>query len=194
MNKAKNQFDRWRSVIFAIFVLLVIFGFVIYDSAENQVHLSDFQTTAKELGLWAPVVFILFYIVGVIFLPSTPFMVLAGILFGFKLGFIYSLIGSLVSANLVFKISRHLGKEWVENILQKKYLRKIGEYNQKLENKGVLDLVVLRILPIMPFNVLNILMGVSRINIQNYMLGNIIGLLPSIIITVYFGNLLVKLF
>ena len=45
----------------------------------------------------------------------------------------------------------------------------IGEYNQKLENKGVLDLVVLRILPIMPFNVLNILMGVSRINIQNYM-------------------------
>lgn len=194
MNKAKNQFDRWRSVIFAIFVLLVIFGFVIYDSAENQVHLSDFQTTAKELGLWAPIVFILFYIVGVIFLPSTPFMVLAGILFGFKLGFIYSLIGSLVSANLVFKISRHLGKEWVENILQKKYLRKIGEYNQKLENKGVLDLVVLRILPIMPFNVLNILMGVSRINIQNYMLGNIIGLLPSIIITVYFGNLLVKLF
>jgi uncharacterized membrane protein YdjX (TVP38/TMEM64 family) len=180
--------------MFVIFVLLVIFGFVIYDSAENQVHLLDFQTTAKELGLWAPIVFILFYIVGVIFLPSTPFMVLAGILFGFKLGFIYSLIGSLVSANLVFKISRHLGKEWVENILQKKYLRKIGEYNQKLENKGVLDLVVLRILPIMPFNVLNILMGVSRINIQNYMLGNIIGLLPSIIITVYFGNLLVKLF
>ncbi len=177
-----------------LFVLLIVGVFVIYESTEKQLNLADFQATARELGVWAPTAFIVFYTVGVIFLPSTPFMILSGILFGFKFGLLYSLIGGLTSSILVFKISRHLGKEWVENILQKKYLSQIDRYNERLASNGLLDLIILRILPIMPLNILNILMGISRISLRNYIIGTIFGLLPSIIITVYFGNLLVKIF
>ncbi len=194
VNKSKKQFEKWRQIAFVIFLVLIIFGFVIYKTAEDEIGLSDFQNTARNLGLWAPIAFIIFYTLGVIFLPSTPFMMLAGLLFGFKLGFFYTLIGSFLSANLVFEISRHLGKDWVESILQKKYLRKLGNYNERLEQGAVWDLVILRILPIMPFNVLNILMGVSRISLYNYNLGSALGLLPSILLSVYFGNLLTKIF
>ncbi len=194
MKSHKNQFNRSRKVAFTLFVLLIVVTFLIYESTENQLNLTDFQATARELGVWAPIVFVVFYAVGVIFLPSTPFMILSGILFGFKLGFLYSLIGGLTSSILVFKISRHLGKEWVENILQKKYLNQIERYNQRLGSNGLFDLIVLRILPIMPLNILNILMGISRISTRNYIIGTVFGLLPSILITVYFGNLLVRIF
>lgn len=194
VNKSKKQFERWRQVVFMIFLALIVLGFIIYKTAEDEIGLSDFQNTAKDLGIWAPIAFIAFYTFGVIFLPSTPFMMLAGLLFGFKLGFFYVLIGSCLNANLVFGISRHLGKDWVENILQKKYLQKLGNYNERLERGVIWDLVILRILPIMPFNVLNILMGVSRISLYNYNVGSMFGLLPSILLSVYFGNFLTKIF
>jgi uncharacterized membrane protein YdjX (TVP38/TMEM64 family) len=92
----------------------------------------------------------------------------------------------------VFFLSRKLGKEWVESILQHKYARLIDKYNQRLGSDGLWDLILLRIAPIMPFNVLNVLMGVSRIGKTDYVFGTILGLLPSNFLAVYFGDLIVK--
>ncbi|MEK7642388.1 MAG: VTT domain-containing protein [Patescibacteria group bacterium] len=188
------KFKKLQIVVFFIFIILICLSIIFYTLYENEFDPKGLQQTVLSFGVWAPIIFIALYIMATVFIPSSPFMVLSGMLFGFKMGMTYSLIGGFVSAILVFMFSRFLGKNWVESILQKKYFGKLNSYNQKLESKALLDLIILRILPIMPFNALNILMGVSRIGARNYILGTMVGLIPSTVITVYFGDLLVRIF
>ena len=188
------KFHKLQKIAFILFFTLIVASLIIYKVVAKGLSLEDFQITIKDLGLWAPIVFVCLYAMAVIFIPSTPFMILLGLLFGFKEGLIYAIIGGLLSSLIVFTISRRLGKEWVESILHHRYLKKIDDYNKRLESGGVLDLIILRILPIMPFNILNILMGISKIKTKNYMVATLLGLVPSNMVSVYFGNLLAKLF
>lgn len=187
----------WRKLqkmVFVTFLILIIVFIVLYQIFGDSLDLESIRIYLKNFGIWAPVVFILIYALGTIFIPSTPFMAIAGILFGFKFGLIYTLIGGFLSSFTVFNTSRKLGKERVEKILTHKYLSPLEKYNKRLESGGFWDLVILRVIPIMPFNVLNILMGVSRIKTENYLLGTIIGLIPSNVLAVYFGDFMAKLF
>jgi len=166
---------------------------VAYFIFGDDVSTETLRQSIRDFGIWAPFLFIALYIVGTIFIPSTPFMVLAGFLFGFKYGIIYSLIGGSVSSILVFEISRKLGQPWVERTLQHKYLKILKKYNERLGSGAIWDLVILRVAPIMPFNILNMLMGVSRIHIKDYAVGTVFGLIPSIILTVYVGVIIAKI-
>lgn len=188
------RWQRLQKYAFVLFVLAIITALCLYLILKDQISLNEFRAGLSHYGVLAPTIFILFYTVATIFIPSTPFMALAGILFGFKYGLLYTTIGGFLSAILVFGISRKLGKDWVDQILRNKYLNLIQKYNKRLEKGGVADLILLRVAPIMPFNVLNILMGISRISLQNYILGTLLGLLPSNVLAVYFGALITKVF
>ncbi len=189
--------SRWnnaRKYFFGLFIIVVIASIYGYFHLKDQMTIEEFRMIIGGYGVWAPVVFIAIYIAATIFIPSTPFMALAGILFGFELGLFYTIIGGFLSSCLVFLVSRKLGKTWVDKILENKYLRIVGKYNARLERGGLIDLIILRIAPIMPFNVLNILMGISKISVYNYVLGTLLGLVPSNVAAVYFGSLLTKIF
>jgi uncharacterized membrane protein YdjX (TVP38/TMEM64 family) len=186
--------QKLQNTAFIIFLILIIGSLLSYEIWGNGFDLEQTRQHVKNFGIWSPIIFIFLYTIGTIFIPSTPFMAIAGILFGFKYGLIYTLIGGFLSSIIVFIISRKLGKEKVEKILEHKYLKHLGEYNKRLEEGAIWDLIILRITPIMPFNVLNILMGVSRIKIKDYAIGTAIGLIPSNILTVYFGNIIYQLF
>ncbi len=186
------KFKKLQKYLFWLFICLVISGLIVSPILENQVNIDDFREYINQLGILAPIVFIVILAIGTIFIPSTPFMLISGILFGFAHGLVFTMIGGLMSSLITFYISRMMGRSWVESILNSKYLESIKKYNHRLENSGVADLVILRILPIMPFNVLNILMGLSRISLTNYILGTFVGLLPSNTITVYLGTLLLE--
>lgn len=188
------KWQKLQRVVFIVFIILVIGSLLIYEIFGEGFDSEQIRQYLKDFGIWAPLIFIILYTVGTIFIPSTPFMTIAGILFGFKYGFIYAIIGGFLSSIIVFIISRKLGKERVESILEHKYLKPLGKYNERLGSGGAWDLILLRMAPIMPFNVLNILMGVSRIKTGDYIIGTVLGLTPSIIITVYFGDFITKIF
>lgn len=185
---------KLQRIVFIVFIILVIGSLFAYQIFGNNFDLEQIRQHLKDFGIWAPLIFILLYTIGTIFIPSTPFMAIAGILFGFKYGLIYSIIGGFLSSVIVFVISRKLGKERVEKILTHKHLSHLNEYNQRLETGAIWDLIILRITPIMPFNILNILMGVSKIRTEEYVLGTVLGLIPSNILTVYFGNIISIIF
>ncbi len=148
----------------------------------------------ESLGIWAPLIFIPVYAIAAVFIPTTPLMLISGFMFGFVEGIVYTMIAGLISAVSVFYLSRRLGKDGVEKLLQHKHFSKLSSYNKRLEKGGMWDLVLLRITPIMPFNALNVLMGISDISYQNYILGTALGLLPSKILTTYLGSLISHLF
>lgn len=186
--------QKLQRIILVVFLILIVGSLFFYQVSSDSINLETIRQHLKNFGIWTPLIFIIFYTLSIIFIPSTPLMIIAGILFGFKYGFIYTVIGGFTSSVIVFNLSRKLGKEWVESILEHKYLKYINEYNKRLERGAVWDLIILRITPIMPLNALNILMGVSRIKTEEYIIGTIIGLVPGNIVVVYFGNVISKIF
>ena len=189
MNSGKLQ-----RFLFGLLIALLIAAAIGFLFFGDDFSVDILRSEIQSFGVWAPLVFILLYALLVIFFPSTPFMALAGILFGFKYGLIYTLVGGTLSSLVLFGISRTLGQSWVDSILRNKYLKPLKKYNARLERGGFADLVILRILPVMPFNVLNILMGVSRMSLSTYITGTIIGLIPSHIVVVYAGNVISFIF
>lgn len=187
------NWQKLQRIVFVVFLILVILSLLGYHIFSDDLDLETIREYLRSFGIWSPVVFVTLYTLGTIFIPSTPFMAIAGIFFGFKYGLIYTLIGGFLSSMITFTISRKLGKEKVDKILQHKNLKPFGQYNKRLAGGAIWDLIILRITP-MPFNVLNILMGVSRVKTEDYIIGTIIGLIPSNILTVYFGNFISKIF
>ena len=185
---------RLQKIILVVFIITIIGSLLVWYIYGKNLDLEQLRQYIKDFGIWSPLVFILIFAVATIFVPSTPFMAIAGILFGFKYGLLYTIIGCFISAELVFYISRKLGKEKVEQALEKQYLKPLKKYNVRLESGGVGDLIILRIIPFVPFNVLNILMGVSKINNKNYITGTFIGLIPSNIVGVYIGSFITLFF
>jgi len=168
-----------RHFLFLAFVASMAVGLFIYVGVGKEFEVREIRDYAHSLGPLLPVVFIFSYIVISIFFPTTPMMALSGILFGFWQGLIYTATGGIISSFITFYIARFLGKDFVDKILHKKFLEKLEEYDQKVGRRGFLTIVVLRILPIMPFNVLNLIMGVSKIKTKDYILGTLVGLAPS---------------
>jgi uncharacterized membrane protein YdjX (TVP38/TMEM64 family) len=188
------KYQRLQRTVFIVFAALLIASLAAYYLIGDDVGLSDIRESLKDFGIWAPLAFIAVYVVGTIFIPSTPFMALAGVMFGFKYGLAYTVIGGFLSSVLVFLVARNLGQEGVQAILKNRHLKFLAKYNKRLGRSGLWDLIILRLTPIMPFNILNLLMGVSKIKTSHYIVGTLLGLLPSIALTVYFGNVIAKLF
>jgi len=98
----------------------------------------------------------------VILLPGTPFTIASGLLFGTLYGGLVTVIGATLGATLAFFIARFFGEDFVERILKNKF-KKIYEYDEKIEKKGFLVMLFLRLVPLFPFNGLNFSMGLTKI-------------------------------
>lgn len=186
--------EKIKKIVFWSLIIVIIISLFSYGKFGENFDMENLRFYINNFGVLAPIIFIIIYTITTIFLPSTPFMALAGVLFGFKFGLLYTIIGGLLSSLILFAISRKLGKSKIDQILENKYLKYISKYNKRLEHNGIIDLIILRILPIMPFNVLNIIMGISGIQIDKYIIGTIIGLAPSNVLAVYFGYLIFNIF
>jgi len=187
------NWQRLNKIVFIAFIFLIIGLFIAFEVSGYEIDSRGMGQYLNNFGIWAPLLFIIIYTIGTIFIPATPFMIIAGILFGFKFGVVYMFIGSLLSAILVFHTSRKFGKSWVEKILEHRYLAHLNEYNQKLESEAFWHIIILRTTPIMPFNALSILLGVSKVKTRDYVIGTAIGFLPSAMLTVYLGTFVTRI-
>ena len=108
-------------------------------------------------------------------MPVNFVIAATGALFGPLLGLFYALAGALLGAGLSFAIGRGLGREWVRRIAS----RRLNVINRRLERHGLLAMTVLRLLPIAPFTVVNLVAGASEIRARDYMLGSLFGMRPG---------------
>ena len=153
-------------------------------------HVQELIQMYPELSA---LVLILAKIIGaIIFFPGTPLTLLAGATFGVVWGSIVSLIGNIVGATIAFFISRYfLQKYVVKNILSK--YPNIAQYEKRFSTHGLETVILLRLIPLFPFNALNYLLGVTRVSNKDYILGTVVGIIPGTIAFVYFGQSLAML-
>jgi uncharacterized membrane protein YdjX (TVP38/TMEM64 family) len=130
----------------------------------------------------APVAVIGFYAIAGLLIPVTLLIAVTGIVFGPVYGAAYAIIGSLSSAALTYQLGKWVGRDAVRRYLGKR----VNRLSCRIASRGILAMAILRVLPVAPFTVVNLIAGASRIGLCDYMLGTAIGMSPGIILTVVF--------
>jgi uncharacterized membrane protein YdjX (TVP38/TMEM64 family) len=104
--------------------------------------------------------------------------------FGPMLGSLYSLAGCLAAAALTYAIGHFLGQDFVRKIAGAKWQR----LQRKIDQSGILAVATLRLLPVAPFTVVNIVSGAFKVPLRDYILGSLLGLTPGILVTNLFAH------
>jgi uncharacterized membrane protein YdjX (TVP38/TMEM64 family) len=175
-----------RGVTVRRFVLLAVLltGIACAFLWRHHLTVSQIQGVVAGLGPWGPVVFMLLYAVGPAFLvPGLPFDLAAGILFGPVWGSVYSLLGATVGATIAFLGARTVGRQWTEEKLSGP-LKKIKE---GVDKGGWEFVAFVRLVPVIPFNLLNYALGLTRIGLVPYVLASFVFMAPATVVYVYAG-------
>lgn len=182
----KNSKTLKFTILIALVAAMIFFGNM-YD-LQRFLAPSQIDAYVSGFGIWAPLIFILIYIIATIaFLPGTPITIAAGILFGTAFGTAYVVIGATIGAVLAFSLSRWLGAGFVANLLKDKF-QKLYTYDKKLEENGLPVVLFLRLLPLFPFNGLNFAFGLTKVSFKHHLIGTFFGILPGSFALVYFGS------
>ncbi|TRZ98252.1 MAG: TVP38/TMEM64 family protein [Deltaproteobacteria bacterium] len=132
-------------------------------------------------GPLGPVVFILIYTFGVLFLPATPFTIAGAVIFGKFHGMLYNLAADTLGASISF----YLGRYFLHGVARGFLETRMPWLDRKAANEGFSVIFYLRIFWF-PFIVLNYAAGATRIRFRDYLLGTMLGLLPPVFIFTYF--------
>lgn len=147
----------------------------------------EMREWAASVGPLAPLLFVLAQsVVTVAPVPRTVFTLAGGLLFGPVLGIAIALIGTTLSALLAFALVRGIGRELVAPHLDRGALRAV---DTRLHRRGWLAVISMRLIPLIPFSVLNYCCAVSSIRLRHYLLGTV-GVVPGTIAVVLLGDAL----
>ncbi|MCB1754820.1 MAG: VTT domain-containing protein [Gammaproteobacteria bacterium] len=119
--------------------------------------------------------------------PLTALAVVAGIVFGTWQSFLYVVLGSMLSAIAGFLIGEFIGKDTIEKFSSQSKLRDISK---RVAQRGVIAVAILRLVPVAPFTVFNLIAGASHLGFRQYTIGTLLGLTPGIgMVTLFSGSL-----
>ncbi|KAE9591434.1 hypothetical protein Lal_00038898 [Lupinus albus] len=143
----------------------------------------------RDLGPWGPLVLAVAYIpLTVLAVPASVLTLGGGYLFGLPVGFVADSIGATVGAGAAFLLGRTIGRSFV--------VSKLKDYPQfrsvaiAISRSGFKIVFLLRLVPLLPFNMLNYLLSVTPVSIGEYMLASWLGMMPITLALVYAGTTL----
>ena len=131
-----------------------------------------------------------YIIVTALSLPGAAVMTLAGgAMFGFWTGVLVVSFASTIGATLACLVARFLLRDWVQN----KFGEKLSAINKGIEKEGAFYLFSLRLVPIFPFFVINLAMGLTTMKLLTFYWVSQIGMLPGTMVYVNAGKELGKI-
>ncbi len=141
-----------------------------------------------RLGPWGPALFALLYVAAtVLFLPGSILTVGAGVVFGLVRGFVIVSISATLGATAAFLVGRYLARDWIGAKIEGH--AKLGAIDEAVAQEGWKIVALLRLSPVVPFNVLNYAFGVTRVSLRHYVLASWIGMMPGTLVYVYVGSI-----
>lgn len=154
--------------------------------------LGDWLTALSDWALRHPVQGAFAYLgacvlAGVLMTPGWIPMTLAGFLFGLGKGFVLAAIGIALAAACGYFVGRSLLRDWVERRIAGN--RRLRAIDKALDDKAFTVVVLTRLALVLPFNVLNYAYGVTRVRPATYVAASAVGMLPAVLLYVYFGTL-----
>ena len=141
---------------------------------ENAVQLADWFGDRW----WAPVIVIAAYTpASFIMFPRWIITMTAVLAFGPWHGFVYGFIGIIIAGVVTFLPGRLVERETIRRIAG----RKLKPVTQFMERKGLIAVTLVRLVPIAPFPIVNLVMGAMRVKLWHFVLGTFLGMLPGML-------------
>ena len=142
----------------------------------------------QNLGFWAPIIFILIYIIATVLLISGAVLTLgAGAIFGLAKGYVYVSIASTLGATAAFLIGRYLARGWVAQQIENK--PRFKAVDGAVAKQGWKIVGLTRLSPVFPFVFLNYAFSITQVSTRDYILASWLGMLPGTLMYVYLGSL-----
>ena len=148
------------------------------------------QNFIEQFGDYAPIIFLLLAsFLPILLFPPGIFSVIGGLLFGFKLGAVLTIIAAIIYTNIMFLISRYFARNKIEKFLEKRLtLKQFNRIFGLKDNKLATFLIICRLIPILPNSIVSYSYGLTRISFKHYFIANLIGLIPGRLIWLNFGS------
>ena len=142
----------------------------------------------RAQGVLAPLVYGALYAVAVpMLVPGSLLTLTAGALFGLWPGVLVVFCGAVVGSSLAFLVSRHVARPWVEGWATAH--PGFAAVDRAVEAEGTRIVFLLRLTPLIPFAILNYLLGLTRIRWRDMVLASP-GMLPGAVLYVYYGHVI----
>jgi uncharacterized membrane protein YdjX (TVP38/TMEM64 family) len=174
----------WRWLIGVVAVAALVAATVFLPVGA---YLEALLAWVQGLGALGPVLLILIYIAAcVLFLPGSVLTLAAGYFFGLGIGMVVALIGSWVGSSLAFLLGRTLFRAHMEERLHRS--PRFAAIDRAVGREGTRIVLLTRLSPVLPFNLLNFAYGVTAVSFGRYLFGSMVGMLPGTFMYVYFGT------
>ena len=165
-----------KSQWFLLFITFAITAYFFQCNIQFLINKLDL------LGNYAPILFLLLYcLASILCLPTALLVIASGALFGPVVGLFMSLLGATLGAVCGFSISRYLmpdGYYFIEN-------ERVKNMMLQVERQGWKAVAMLRLTPVVPYNLVNYGMGLTSIKFSHYLITTIIFIIPSKILFTY---------
>lgn len=195
MQTDKTTINKKFIIIGAIIVCALLFRYLGLDRYLTLEYLKSAHATFQGLYEANRLAFIAAYmgiyiVATAMSLPGATVLTLAGGgIFGLLVGTVVVSFASTIGATLACLVSRFLLRDWVQN----KFSDKLVTINDGIAKEGAFYLFSLRLVPLFPFFVINLVMGLTRIDLRTYFLVSQIGMLPATIVYINAGKELAKI-
>lgn len=141
----------------------------------------------RSLGPWGPALFVLLYVVAtVLFLPGSILTLGAGAAFGLVRGVVVVSIAATLGATAAFLVGRYLARDWVAARIERR--GSFRALDEAVAREGWKIVGLMRLSPVVPFNLLNYAFGATRVPLRDYVLASWVGMLPGTVLYVYLGS------
>lgn len=181
----------WGSAL-RITLILLLFAAVVtacFTFPIEKILKNFLLWVEQDLGPWGPLVLAVAYIpLTVLAVPASVLTLGGGYLFGLPVGFVADSIGASIGAGAAFLLGRTIGRSFV--------ISKLKDYPQfrsiaiAIHGSGFKIVLLLRLVPLLPFNMLNYLLSVTPVPLGEYLLASWLGMMPITLALVYVGTTL----
>lgn len=168
---------------------VVLFAFVVAIALIYGESVTRLRSELERLGAWGAVGFVLLQALWMLTTtPSAPLMMLGGIVYGVWLGTLYVLIGGVLGATATFMIGRHTLR--TRAVRGSRYAKQLQQVIRLVEDHPIVSIMIVRLAPVFPVNLLNYGFGATRISFRLYLVVSTLMLLPGAAIYTGLGNIL----
>lgn len=170
----------------------IIMALVLLASAALYLLLppEQIRELLSGLGSWAPLGYMaMFAVLPVFFFPVAVLALAGGVAFGLWQGALYTFIGAVVNCSVMFWTARYLGRQKIEALMEKRLDMKWRQRLAKLEDReGFVLLIVLRLIPVVPYNLINYTFGLTGMKYPAYIFASALGIIPGTFAFINLGD------
>lgn len=183
MPESKAKGMHWNLIIPAALVVAISAAWFVLPLEQ---WVQSFTDWIESLGVWGGPFFAAVYVIATVVLaPGSLFTIAAGLVFGLVWGLPIVLVGATIGAALAFLIARYLVRDRIEAMIERR--PKFKAVDRAVTEEGWKIVLLLRLTPVVPFNIQNYCFGLTKIEFWRYVVATFVGIIPGTLLYLYIG-------